>query len=79
MWQYDSVKVLLEFHDVENYMETCNDRTVTVFGAVRRKTTRLLAESLELDDKKEKVNEESVKDESHDSWNGKCDACGWRK
>lgn len=79
MWQYESVKVLLEFYDAENYMDTSNDRTVTVFGAVRRKTTRLLAESLELDDKKEKVKEESVKAETHDSWNGKFDACGRRK
>lgn len=76
MWQHDSVKVLLEFYDVENCLETCADRTVTVFGAVRRKTTRLLAESLELDDEKEKVAEkQSGKAETHDSWNEKFDAC----
>ena len=67
MWQYKSVEVLLQYYDMEN----CNDRTLTVFGAVRRKTTRLLAENLQIS---EEQTESKNKDNSHDSWNGKFDA-----
>merc|ERR1712178_369475 len=56
-----------QYYDMEN----CNDRTLTVFGAVRRKTTRLLAENLQIS---EEQTESKNKDNSHDSWNGKFDA-----